>query len=478
MPTILQSEKCLDGKGTLLTYERDPQTVYLRVWKPETKSYSTRKVPGASSIEEARQSVLDTFLEIASPTPSKPRRGAEQGTVTKPHRQRIEDHLSRWLDFHKERENKGLLEATSFRVKRDSMSIIRKFLKEEGLVFTNQIEVGCFDSYELWRANYSPWTRQKELKVLKSFIAWLARQNVIEPYLALRKDLIPRVEINDEDYDSNPPWRASDLKLFWEEVHRWVKDAERNESPYVLLIRRQTWTLFKFLRDSGLRPCEALNLKWADLEFENVYRFSQTQFEKSVGQLQAEGEPVDHLLDLPEDHPQKWDLGKVDRFVVHIRTLDTKTKRNRLVTCNGAENLLRWKDWVSEAQSNQVSPPKLSPSSPVFATPEMGEWRKLKHSTYQRYFRDVLMPNLEDKLRGAEMTSKPYKVYSFRSTRAQELKANGVEIGLAAEQMGHSPDVMAKVYARLPVKELATRQAAALNYGRTRMTEVIDIFNE
>ena len=108
----------------------------------------------------------------------------------------------------------------------------------------------------------------------------------------------------------------------------------------------------------------------------------------------------------------------------------------------------------------------------------MGEWRKLKHSTYQRYFRDVLMPNLEDKLRGAEMTSKPYKVYSFRSTRAQELKANGVEIGLAAEQMGHSPDVMAKVYARLPVKELATRQAAALNYGRTRMTEVIDIFNE
>lgn len=477
VPTILHREKCLDGRGTLLTYERDPSAVYLRVWKPETSTYSTRKVAGVSSIEEARKSVLETFLDLSGPTPVKrPRRGQEQGTVKRPHRQRIDALIEKWLSFQQERVDKGVIDEKTRRSKKQSFNIFLKYFEEEEIVYTDQIDIGCFDSYELFRAAMSPWTRKREMKHLGEFIRWMARYKYIESYLALTKDLLPKIVINDEDYDSNPPWRQSDLRLFWEEVHRWVKEVDTGKNNYFLIYRRQIWTLFKTLRDSGLRPAEALYLTWSDLEFENYYRFSPKKFKYAVEDLKKKGLPWKHLQDLPEEHPEKFDLGKMDRYVVHIRTLDTKTKRNRLVSCNGAERLLKWREWLGEYVKGKPGFPQITPKSPVFALPQSGSWRRLTHSSYQGAFRDTLMENLKDRLRGAEMTARPYHVYSFRSTRAQELKANGVEIGLAAEQMGHTPDVMSKIYARLPVKALATREAAKINYGYKRRTQILNIF--
>ena len=479
MPKTLAKETCLDGKATLVVFERDPATVFLRVYRSETESYSTRKIPGASSLEEARHLALDTFLEIGAPNSvTKPRRGPVEGTTKKPKKTPITDYIDRWMEEQLELLTKGLIKPNTYRSKKQSIDIIRLYLREEKILLMSQIKPRIFDRYEIFRSTQSKWTRRRELKVLKQFINYLAKHELIDPLLSVDREFVPKVSINDEDLDSNPPWRDSDLKLFWKEVHRWVKDAEINENGYILLIRRQVWTFYKTLRDSGLRPVEALNLKWSDLQFVNAYRFSQTKFDLEIGDLQKQGLPYEHLFDLPNDHPEKFELGKVDRFVVHISTLDTKTKRNRLVTCNGADALLRWKKWITEAVNRQVGSPDFNPSSPVFATPEQGEWRVLTNHTYQRYFRDVLMKNLEGKLKGPEMTRKPYKVYSFRSTRAQEMKAQGVEIGLAANQMGHSVDMMQRVYARLPVKERAIKEAAQIDYGRRKLYETLEIFDE
>jgi integrase len=73
---------------------------------------------------------------------------------------------------------------------------------------------------------------------------------------------------------------------------------------------------------------------------------------------------------------------------------------------------------------------------------------------------------MEGKLRGARLSQRPYTIYSFRATRAQELLELGVDVALAARQLGHSPNMMMKVYAKLPLRERATKEAARIEFGK------------
>ena len=53
---------------------------------------------------------------------------------------------------------------------------------------------------------------------------------------------------------------------------------------------------------------------------------------------------------------------------------------------------------------------------------------------------------------------------------------NGVDIGLAAKQMGHSPDIMMKIYARLPIRDRAKREATHIEFGKRRdFSHIVDV---
>ena len=71
------------------------------------------------------------------------------------------------------------------------------------------------------------------------------------------------------------------------------------------------WTLFVFLKQSGLRPVEAFALKWEDITMENVQRV------RSTGEV-------------------------VDRYVSHVKVWNSKTGSIREVSCNAYDRLYDW----------------------------------------------------------------------------------------------------------------------------------------
>ena len=66
------------------------------------------------------------------------------------------------------------------------------------------------------------------------------------------------------------------------------------------------------------------------------------------------------------------------------------------------------------------------------------------------------------------MSDHKYTMYSLRSTRAQEMMDLGVDIYLAATQLGYSVAMLEKVYSRLTQRRIATKEAAPIEFGKKR----------
>ena len=74
------------------------------------------------------------------------------------------------------------------------------------------------------------------------------------------------------------------------------------------------------------------------------------------------------------------------------------------------------------------------------------------------------------------MSDHKYTIYSLRSTRAQELMDMGVDVYLAATQLGHTVAMLEKVYARLPQRRRATKEAAHIEFGwRKNDSEIVSL---
>jgi integrase len=241
---------------------------------------------------------------------------------------------------------------------------------------------------------------------------------------------MPKIKVSDEDYSSNPPWDKDDMKLFWKELHTWVREGQAHNNRYVLHYRHMIWCYFAVLRTTGMRPKEALSLCWKDIEIENI------------GRTTSKGDVV-------------------DRYVAHIAIKTSKTGASREVTANCADRLLSWLKETKEFQSRE----SFSLNQPIFSTLKDNEYQVLNQISAHKSFHTIL-DRMEGKLRGARLSQRPYTVYSFRATRAQELLELGVDVALAARQLGHSPNMMMKVYAKLPLRERATKEAARIEFGK------------
>ena len=83
------------------------------------------------------------------------------------------------------------------------------------------------------------------------------------------------------------------------------------------------------------------------------------------------------------------------------------------------------------------------------------------------------MSRCQSRLKGPLMSDHKYTMYSLRSTRAQEMMDLGVDVYLAATQLGHSVAMLEKVYARLPQRRRATKEAAHMEFGKIRNESTI-----
>lgn len=473
MPAIHHKEPVLDGRAELLSYTRDPSVYFLRVYDAPRRAYRTQKLEEAGSLTEAKEMALDAFIGLSQRQPDgtlgkKPKRGSAVGS-TKKRKQKIVDLMHEWHQGFIKQHQAGLIRDATLRNRKSNMDGLIPFFNQEGLIYTDQIKVGCFDNYPIYRADYSIWTWKRELTHLKEFLVHLVTAGHLDAALLINKKLIPAVKPKDSDYDSNPPWRDSDLAVFWKEMHAWVKEGGWILNGRWLHSRRRMWTFFAFLRASGCRPGEALGVRWSDIEFDNVKRFSQTMFEENMQKLSVENPEIDiqRIMELPEDNPERMSFGMVDDVVTHIRILHSKTHKAREVSCRAADRLLAWKQWQREELAKQRGSLKLTEDTLVFALPIHNEWRRLAERTYATGW-ETMMERCNMKLKGAELTDRKYTPYSFRSYRAMELKRMGVDPLLAADLLGHDVSVMQKIYARLPARERATKEAAAFTPGRRK----------
>lgn len=478
MPTKAQSRKVLDGRGEVLSYTRNPEQFYLRVYVPSKEGYSSLRINDASDIETACNKALDVYLSLS--TGEKKQRGLvrtpRSGGMTKQavgkavRRVRVEDAVEDYLQTYYERLEKGLIkERTLLNVKVCLKGWLIPYCLIKNIIYTRDIKLGSLDDFITFR-QASRQTLKVRMKTIKTFLKHLARHRLIDAYEAtVISDMTPKVKIRDIDLSANPPIRdEEEWSVIVKALHQWVKKGETYNNNRMTYFRRKFWSLIMVLKQCGARPIELLNMTWADIEVEDIGRISASQKQLDEAELRAQGiDPIE----LPKADREA--LGRVPRHICHLRLIDTKTGTPREVTCNSAEVLARWRKFQLErlAYVNKKHPLwnlEITPDTKVFDSPVDGEWKQSRWNVFTTTWRDLLN-SIKDELRGPLLSNHPYSIYSLRATRAQELLRLGVDVAIAAKSLGHSASTMVKVYARLPVREQAVKAAVAgIEFGRTK----------
>jgi integrase len=488
VPSIAARASVLEGRAEVVAYTRDSSKYFLRVRVPDKAGYKSRRIDGVDTLEAAVDAALDTYVLLgSSEQPSKPRRGTKEGTKIVSNKRGVFAWLDQFLDSEHEKSEAGIIKGVTLKNK---IEIVRKHLKpylqSEGITRPNQIKVGTFEKYEYWRVErnrqegYDPpskLTLRKEAALIGNFVGYLVKNRCIDAYeAAQKKDIAPKIRLSDSDFDSNPPIRdADEWRVILTEIRKWVKEGASHQRPRTLIYRRMFWTLVLLLKQTGMRPAEARNLRWKDVETEDIGRFSKTQWEKDMAFMQDQD--IDPYREFEDEEVEAMELGRVSRYVTHLKITQSKTKSMREVTSNSAETLARWKNWQKEylkdIQSRVVGfDYEISEDDLVFGIPEHNGVQITTYNTLNINWRKI-MDRCGDKLKGPMMSEHKYTIYSLRSTRAQELMDMGVDVYLAATQLGHTVAILEKVYARLPQRRRATTEAAHIEFGKRKNTSQI-----
>ena len=440
--------------------------------------YSSTKIEGASDLETACRLALDVYLELQKgfkATPAKPkervfRETAQSGGSIKTPKTRLDDQVHLFLQEQQKRVEAEQFKPSSYRnLQKTLINQFIPYCEKEGLVYTRDIKVGCLDSFTLFSQGTRN-TQSGHLKNIKTFLRSLARKRLLDPYeAALIGDIVPKVKIRDIDLSANPPFRDEQEWLtFVRVIHGWVKEAEQFNNNRILYFRRKMWTLIMVLKQSGGRPNEILNMTWKDIETQDIGRISESQRQLDEQTLREQG--IDPIT-LTE--AERESLGRVPRFITHLRLIHTKTGSPREVTCNSAEVLSRWKKFQQERldyvnKKHSLWNMEMTPDTRVFDSPIDGDWKQSGYNVFTTAWLE-LRRRAEDKLKGPLLSDHPYTIYSLRSTRAQELLHLGVDVAVAAKSLGHSANMMLRVYAKLPVRSQAMKAAiAGIEFGKKR----------
>ena len=473
MPAKAESRKVLDGRAEVLSYKTKPEVFYLRAYVPDKEGYRSLKIEGVSDLESACSNALDVYLELSKadkPKPATPKGDRTFGKSSRSEGLRkvlISDSIATYLKEQQDRVDGGLIKEDYWETIRAHLEVhFLPFCVSHGLVYTKDIRMGCLDGYPAFKLNtHARSSTKQHLTTFKAFFKALARKRLLDPYeAALISEIIPPVKLRDIDMSANPPFRDEKEWLeFVKVIHQWVREGEKMSNPRIPYYRRRFWSLIMCLKQSGCRPTEMLNLTWRDIDTEDVGRISETQKQLDEDTLIAQGIDIDSVPD----------LGRVPRYITHLRIIDSKTGTPREVTCNSAEVLARWKRFQLERvaylnKKNPATPIELTPDTKVFDRAVGGEWRATSYNTYTDTWRDIIQM-AGDRLKGPLLSEEPYHIYSLRSTRAQELLHLGVDVAIASKQMGHSASTMLRVYARLPVRSQAMKVAInSIEFGKKR----------
>ena len=488
MPAKAQSRKVLDGRGEVLSYKRNPTQFFLRVYNPVKVGYDSLKIDHAHDIETACRLALDVYLEIQKSRDSTPQIGIlseisqsdRSGKIPiRLRKVRLDDQVKLYLEEQQRRVDANLLNWRTLKnYKLSLQTFFLPYCESQGLVYATDIKVGVLDDFP---AHYPRLTRNScktYLTQTKQFLRYLARKKLMDPYeAALLDDIVPKLKIRQVDLSANPPFRdEAEWLRFVRVMHAWVKEADEFRNPRITYFRRKFWCFIMVLKQTGARPDELLNLRWCDIETQDVGRISESQKQQDIQSLKEQGvDPSELPVEVQEA------LGRVPRYVTHLRILSSKTGVPREVTSNSAEVLARWKRFQLERlkyiqKKHSLWTVELTPDAKVFSSPVNNKWHQAGYNVFNETWRE-LIKRAKPVLKGPLLSKHDYTIYSLRASRAMELLRLGVDVAIAAKSLGHSPSMMLKVYAQLPVREQSVKAAiAGIEFGKRQDdTRTIDL---
>ena len=467
MPKIHSKTKVLSGRAEVIAYERDLSTFYYRELVTGTKNYRTRKLE-ATTVEAATLEAVDAYSALrvapAEQSTTSPTTSAST-TSSRGVKKVIQDYLKHLSSQVKARQ----IREGTYDVAEDVIyKLLLPFFKSKGIVKTSDLKVDTFQSYVVWRQStatgshgklkrgdgVTPLTLQKEMLQIRKWVnTYLLPHKLIKAKLANDKQFIVYPKVRQEDLLANPAINPTD----WGTIINYVRKEWRGESAKYVKgwwSRTMFWNWMLIAKNTGARPEELLKLRWKDIEFEDIGRFSKTAQKERIQEYQQEGIPID------EDNLDE--LGQVSNEIAHVVLRSSKTGAPRISSCNCVYVFERWLKFQQNWAKENGYTYEVSPNSLVWECP----YNQGKTLTYSRYkqlwieIRDVIGM----KLKGHVFSDEPYTIYSMRSTFIEDSLLAGKDIFLIAKAAGHDVKTLMKHYERIDPRK-RSREMTSFEMG-------------
>ena len=515
MPAILSKTDVLDGRAQVFNYKRDPSSWYYREVIPGEKTYRTKKIPDAETQSQAVDGALDIFTQIRSAA-VKPKKTKEKTTESLPPHRSIDlanvevdtggahtiASSDRDTSAYKNRRKKGadvnktiddyltqqservealIIKEGTFKEICQTLSVhLKTYFETQGITRTSDIKPDSFKSYVTFRKWCTKLTRNKEAVIIKAFFDnYLIPNRLVSHEVVTTKKLIPKVKIKQSDLDANPAINKED----WEKINKWIrfsylKAGKAHPRPSVYYWRYLFWHFTLIMKNTGARPNELLNLRWKDVEIEDVGRVSQSKLREEIEELEQEGIDVvgEYNRKKGEWVPSSEELGRVERLVAHIYIRTTKTGDQREVPTNLGNAFRRFKKFQDEYIAAHDLPVSITPNTLIFGNPN-NDYFPYQYACFSNSWWKM-MAELKPLLKGHKFSERPYTIYSMRSTFIENMLLSKMDIFLLSRICGHSVDMLTRHYERIDVKERA-EEITKINYGaRDRDKIVVNLFED
>lgn len=380
------------------------------------------------------------------------------------------DALDDYLKFMSTLLDTGQIKRHTLQGKKSTLKKLRTFL--EPYPNPSAIPPMILDQYIAWRRTKnwdkshhknnpnppSDLTINKELTDFKGFFDWCRknRKFVYEiEYPFLKIDWNKSVE-------KNPSFDLEDWLKIIEYSRDWVMKTE-NRKEYGIFYRKIFIEFLKILANSGLRPHEALKLKWCDIGLkvknETEYKIvsnsaRESDFASRENEWREPGtdDNEEWSIDARLEAPGRMKISR-EQTIAHVQVSpDTKTGR-RLVICPAGDFFKRVRRYYKDLEGR-------SPSTNDFVFRNIGtSHSKADHFVGKplsdTYFRKIWYELIGDIGVDREVFfQKNYTLYSCRSFYINQRLELGIAPNIVAKLVGHSIKTMERHYENIELKRL------------------------
>ena len=448
MPKLLEKRKVLNGRATVVSYDRDPSQFFLRVLLPGTTSYRTRLIPEAPDLITACEKAFDVW-EAMSKAPVSEERLQERKAKSKTS-PLISDQAAGFVRDQEMRYESKDVGKKWFTLCRRVMRSMNAYLEIRDVKRCSQLDQFTF-RYRHFRKTLKKTTFNKEATIINCFIKKYLEGAISLLLFLLQDDVIEKPKVFIEEIEGAPAMIPSDWAKFHPYVRKKYADYEnyKDNANYLNIgyWRDLFYTFCVVSINSGCRPIELLELKWKHVTFREHSR--------------GEGK-------------EKWYQANL-----YIEKSKNKTPRHVITRGRAGDNLLKWhqiqEDYIKNKRNAKsrygvpaALPEKVLPEHRVFGLARKG-FTKYTYANFEETFNEV-MDELSEKLQFNPKSDKRYSIYSFRHAFIEDHIREGAKVYDLAKICGHSVEVMQKYYDRSDILH-KTEEFGAIPFGQTKKSE-------